>query len=59
VVYVAALGMFVAFSSDLLRTLSEERPFSEVAGMSFVSLMTWALVGLVLASRIKPRLAES
>jgi hypothetical protein len=53
VLFVAALGAFYAVSGDLLRTLSEEQPFRAVAGMMAISVTTWALVGLVLAWRIK------
>jgi hypothetical protein len=54
VVYVAALGLFVAVSADLMRALTEEQPFTAVAGMAAVSVITWAFVGLALAWRIRP-----
>jgi hypothetical protein len=59
VVYVATLGLFIAVSSDLLRGLTDEQPFSAVAGMALMSIITWTLAGLILAWRIKPRLAGS
>ncbi len=54
VLFVAALGFFLAVSADLLRGLTDEQPFSTVAEMGVVTLVTWILVGLVLAWRIKP-----
>ncbi len=57
VLYVASLGLFVAISADLLRGLTEEQTFSTVAAKALVSLITWALVGLVLAWGIKPKTA--
>lgn len=59
VLFVATLGLFVAVSADLLRALTEEQPFGAVAGMAVASLITWVLVGLVLAWRIKPTTAGS
>jgi len=57
VTYVATLGLFLAVSADLLRALIDEQPFMAVAGTAGVSVITWALVGLVLAWRIKPKTA--
>jgi len=54
VLFVATLGLFVTVSADLLRGLTEELPFPAVAGMAVVRLITWTLIGLVLAWRIKP-----
>ncbi len=54
VLFVAALGFFLAVSADLLRSLTDEQPFSAVAEMGVATLVTWILVGLVLAWRIKP-----
>lgn len=59
VVFVTTLGLFVAVSADLLRTLTEERQFSAAAGTAVASVITWALIGLVLAWRIKPKSARS
>jgi hypothetical protein len=56
VVYVAALGLFVALAADLLRTLTEEEAFTTVAGMAVVRVIAWAAAGLILAWRIKPKL---
>jgi len=53
--FVTGLGLFVAVSSDLLRGLTDEQSFSTVTEMAVASIITWALVGLVLAWRIKPR----
>jgi hypothetical protein len=58
VIYVAALGVFVAVSADFPRTLTEERSFTAVAGMAGVSVITWVSVGLVLAWRIRPDTAK-
>ena len=52
--FVTALGLFIAVSSDLLRGLTDEQPFPAVAEMAIASVITWALVGLVVAWRIKP-----
>ena len=57
VFFVTALGLFVAVSSDLLRSLTDEQPFSAVAEMAAVSVITWGFVGLVVAWRIKPKTA--
>lgn len=54
VVYVATLGLFLAVAADLLRALTDELPLTTVAGMAGVSVISWVLVGLVLAWRIKP-----
>jgi hypothetical protein len=59
VIFVASLGLFLAVSADLLRALTEERTIATVAGMAAGSLITWILVGLVLAWRIKPISAKS
>ena len=59
VIFVASLGLFLAVSADLLRALTEERTITTVAGMAAGSLITWILVGLVLAWRIKPISAKS
>jgi hypothetical protein len=57
--FVTTLGLFIAVSTDLLRTLTEEQPFPAALRMAVVSLITWALIGLVLAWRIKPKNAGS
>ena len=57
--FVTALGLFIAVSSDLLRGLTDEQPFPAVAEMAAVSVITWALVGLVVAWRINPKTAGS
>jgi len=54
VLFVATLGLFLALSSDLLRALTDELPFSAVAARAAGSVSTWTLIGLVLAWRIKP-----
>ncbi len=59
VIFVVTLGLFVAFSSDLLRAMIDELPFSVVVGMMGVSMITWTLAGLILAWRIKPMPASS
>jgi hypothetical protein len=59
VLFVTTLGLFVAVSVDLLRALTEEQPFAAAAKMALVSVITWALVGLVLGWRIKPKTARS
>jgi hypothetical protein len=58
-IFVAMLGFFVVAAADLLSALTEEQPFAEVAGKAFVSLITWASVGLVLAWKIRPGITGS
>lgn len=59
VLFVTALGLFIALGADLLRSLTNEQPFRTAAEMALGSLVTWALVGLVLGWRIKPNTAKT
>jgi hypothetical protein len=54
VLFVSALGLFIAISADLMRSLTDELSFSQVAGNAIASVVTWMLIGLILAWRIKP-----
>ncbi len=57
--YVATLGLFLVVSGDLLRVLTDNLPVSQAMGKALISLVTWTLVGLVLAWKVKPVVAGS
>jgi len=59
VLFVSALGLFIAVSADLMRSLTDELPLAFVAGRATYSVVTWVLIGLILAWRIKPQGAGS
>ena len=54
-IFVTTLGLFVAVSSDLLRALTDEQKLPAVAVAVLGTVITWLLIGLVLAWRIRPR----
>ncbi len=54
VLFVGILGILVLVTADLMRSLTDELPFALVAGRALVSVITWVLIGIVLAWRIKP-----
>jgi hypothetical protein len=55
VLFVSTLGLFIAVAADLLSSLTDELPFAAVAGKAVASVITWSLIGFVLAWRIRPR----
>ncbi len=59
VLFVSTLGLFVAVSADLMSSLTDELPLASVAGRAVTSVITWALIGFVVAWRIKPQSAGS
>ncbi len=59
VLFVSILGLFIAVSADLMSSLVDELPLASVAGKAVASVITWVLVGLFLAWRIKPQSAGS
>jgi hypothetical protein len=54
VVFMTALGLFIAVSADLPRMLTDELPLHIAVEMAVISLITWAGAGAVLAWIIKP-----
>ncbi|MBU0983865.1 MAG: hypothetical protein KKA42_08345 [candidate division Zixibacteria bacterium] len=55
VLYVVILGLFLSFGSDWLRGLTGEHTTGMILRASVNQVITWALVGAVLAWRIKPK----
>ncbi len=53
--YIAALGVFIILDADLMRNLTDDLSFKAVVGIALVDLITWTLVGLVLAWSVRPR----
>jgi len=53
VLFVAVLGLFLAVFGDVF----SEKPMDNILLSSINSLITWALVGLVIAWRIKPKIS--
>ena len=54
VLFVTVLGLFLAVGGDWVRALADETPVSGLAASTFASIVTWLLVGLVVAWRIRP-----
>lgn len=54
VFFVAGLGLFLAVGGDWLRALSGGQPTTRLLFATLNSLITWLLVGLVIAWQVKP-----
>lgn len=54
VVFVAALGLFLAIFGDWLRQMEDTQPTGLIVFLMVNSLITWVLAGLVIAWRVKP-----
>ena len=55
--FVVVLGLFLTLGSDWLRALTDEHTTVELLKNSLGTLITWGLIGLMLAWRIKPKMA--
>ena len=54
VLFVAGLGLFLAMGGDWMRALSGGQPNTQLLLATLNSLITWILVGLVIAWQVKP-----
>jgi hypothetical protein len=54
VLFVAGLGLFLAVGGDWMRALSGGQPNTQLLLATLNSLITWILVGLVIAWQVKP-----
>jgi len=55
VLFVTALGLFVAVGGDWPRAVADEQPLGSLLLATANSLVTWLLVGMLIAWRIRPR----
>ena len=57
VFFVSILGLLIAVSTHLLANFASDLSFAAAVGRAIASVVTWALIGLVLAWRIRPMAA--